>query len=99
MALSQLTPLHDRIIVERLAGETQTKSGLILSSGAVEKPDQGTVVAVGSGRLLKDGTQVPLEVRVGDLVLFGSTAGQNIKVDDKPFLVLKEEEIYAILDN
>ena len=99
MALSQLTPLHDRIIVERLAGQTQTKSGLILSSGAVEKPDQGTVIAVGSGRLLKDGTVVPLEVQVGDLVLFGATAGQNIKVDDKPYLVLKEEEIYAVLDN
>jgi len=92
-----LRPLHDRIIVERLDQETKTASGLIIPDAAAEKPDQGTVLAVGNGKILEDGKVRPLDVKVGDRVLFGKYSGQAVKVDGKEVLVMREEDVMAIV--
>ena len=92
-----LRPLHDRVIVERLDQETKTASGLIIPEAAAEKPDQGIVLAVGNGKILEDGRVRPLDVKVGDRVLFGKYSGQVVKVDGKELLVMREEDIMAII--
>ena len=93
-----LQPLGDRIVVKALEPEEKTKSGLVLPDTAKDKPKQGTVVAVGSGRVLDNGEVKPLEVRKGERVLFGSYAGTEVKVNGKEFLVVSENEILAVLD-
>jgi chaperonin GroES len=92
-----LRPLHDRVIVERLEQETKTASGIVLPEAAAEKPDQGKVLAVGNGKILEDGKVRPLDVKVGDTVLFGKYSGQAVKVDCKEVLVMREDEIMAIV--
>ncbi|MDB5838611.1 MAG: co-chaperone GroES [Herminiimonas sp.] len=92
-----LRPLHDRVIVERLDQETKTASGLIIPEAAAEKPDQGVVLAVGNGKILEDGKVRPLDVKVGDRVLFGKYSGQAVKVEGKELLVMREEDIMAIV--
>ena len=92
-----LRPLHDRVIVERLEQETKTASGIVLPDAAAEKPDQGKVVAVGNGKILEDGKVRPLDVKVGDKVLFGKYSGQAVKVDGKEVLVVREDDIMAIV--
>jgi chaperonin GroES len=92
-----LRPLHDRVIVERLDQETKTASGLIIPEAAAEKPDQGVVLAVGNGKILEDGKVRQLDVKVGDRVLFGKYSGQTVKVDGKEVLVMREEDIMAIV--
>ena len=92
-----LRPLHDRVIVERLEQETKTASGIVLPDAAAEKPDQGKVVAVGNGKILEDGKVRPLDVKVGDKVLFGKYSGQAVKVDGKEVLVMREDDIVAIV--
>ena len=92
-----LRPLHDRVIVERLEQETKTASGLVLPEAAAEKPDQGKVVAVGNGKILEDGKVRPLDVKVGDKVLFGKYSGQAVKIDGKEVLVMREDDIMAIV--
>jgi len=92
-----LRPLHDRVIVERSDQETKTASGLIIPDAAAEKPDQGVVLAVGNGKILEDGKVRPLDVKVGDRVLFGKYSGQAVKVDGKELLVMREEDIMAIV--
>jgi len=92
-----LRPLHDRVIVERLEQETKTASGIVLPDAAAEKPDQGKVVAVGNGKILEDGKVRPLDVKVGDKVLFGKYSGQAVKVDGKEVLVMREDDIMAIV--
>ncbi|MEO0314351.1 MAG: hypothetical protein RI928_807 [Pseudomonadota bacterium] len=92
-----LRPLHDRVIVERLEQETKTASGIVLPDAAAEKPDQGKVVAVGNGKILDDGKVRPLDVKVGDKVLFGKYSGQAVKVDGKEVLVMREDDIMAIV--
>ena len=92
-----LRPLHDRVIVERLEQETKTASGIVLPDAAAEKPDQGKVVAVGNGKILEDGKVRPLDVKVGDKVLFGKYSGQAVKVDGKDVLVMREDDIMAIV--
>jgi chaperonin GroES len=90
-------PLHDRILVQRVEGETKSKGGLILPGSAQEKPSEGLVLAVGTGRVDKEGNVTPLVVKVGDRVVFGRYGGTEIKVDGEDRLVLREEDIYGIV--
>jgi len=92
-----LRPLHDRVIVKRLDQETKTASGLIIPDAAAEKPDQGEILAVGNGKVQENGQVRPLEVKVGDRVLFGKYSGQAVKVEGQELLVMREEDIMAIL--
>jgi chaperonin GroES len=92
-----LRPLHDRVIVKRLDQETKTASGLIIPDAAAEKPDQGEVLAVGNGKVQENGNVRPLEVKVGDRVLFGKYSGQSVKVNGEELLVMREEDIMAIV--
>ncbi len=92
-----LRPLHDRVIVKRLDQETKTASGLIIPDAAAEKPDQGEILAVGNGKVQENGNVRPLEVKVGDRVLFGKYSGQAVKVDGQELLVMREEDIMAVV--
>ncbi|MEY3263829.1 MAG: hypothetical protein RL717_1306 [Pseudomonadota bacterium] len=93
-----LRPLHDRVIVERSEQETKTASGIVLPEASAEKPDQGKVLAIGNGKILDDGKVRPLDVKVGDTVLFGKYSGQTVKIDGKEVLVMREEDIMAIVE-
>jgi chaperonin GroES len=93
MALN-ITPLHDRVLVRRLEEKETVKGGIIIPDTAKEKPQEGEVVAVGNGRREK-GELIPLDVKPGDRILFGKYSGNDIKVDDEEFLILKEDEILA----
>jgi len=93
-----LRPLHDRVIVKRLDQETKTASGLIIPDAAAEKPDQGEVLAVGNGKVQENGNVRPLEVKVGDRVLFGKYSGQAVKVNGDELLVMREEDIMAVVN-
>lgn len=92
-----LRPLHDRVIIKRLDNETKTASGLVIPETAAEKPDQGEVLAVGTGKKDDSGKVIPLDVKVGDRVLFGKYAGQTVKVDGNELLVMREEDIMAVV--
>lgn len=94
----QIRPLYDRVIVKRVEHSRTTASGIVIPDTAAEKPEQGEVVAVGKGKQLNDGSLRELEVKVGELVLFGKYAGQTVKIDGQEFLVLKEEDILGIID-
>jgi chaperonin GroES len=91
-------PLHDRIIVKRLAEEERTKGGIIIPDTAKEKPLEGSVLAVGNGRIMEDGKVRPMDVKKGDKVLFGKYAGTEIKIDGEEHLILREDDILAVLD-
>ncbi|MDX3904786.1 MAG: co-chaperone GroES [Pigmentiphaga sp.] len=92
-----LRPLHDRVIVKRLDNERKTASGIVIPESAAEKPDQGEVLAVGPGKKTEDGKVLPVDLKVGDKVLFGKYAGQAVKVDGEELLVIREEEILAVI--
>ena len=92
-----LRPLHDRVIIKRLDNETKTASGIVIPDNAAEKPDQGEVLAIGAGKRDDSGKVIPLDVKVGDRVLFGKYAGQTVKVDGNELLVMREEDIMAVL--
>ncbi|CAM8434864.1 MAG: chaperone Hsp10, affects cell division [Pseudomonadota bacterium] len=94
----KIRPLHDRVIVKRLEEERTTASGIVIPDSATEKPDQGTVQAVGNGKILEDGSVKKLDVKVGDKVLFGKYAGQAVKVDGEELLVMREEDIMGIVE-
>ncbi len=94
----EIRPLYDRIIVKRIDQQRQTASGIVIPDTVTEKPEQGDVVAVGSGRLLQDGSVRPLQVKKGERVLFGKYAGQTVKVDEQELLVLKEEDVLGIIE-
>lgn len=94
----RIKPLYDRVVVTRLAAETTTKSGIVIPDNAAEKSTQGEVRAVGDGALLESGELRPLAVKVGDRVLFGEYAGSEVKVDGETWLVIRESDIVAILD-
>jgi chaperonin GroES len=94
----QLNPLHDRVVVKRVEADTTTASGLIIPDNVAEKPDQGVVLAVGQGRRTESGSLVPMSVNVNDKVLFGKFAGQAVKIQGEEVLVLREEEIYAVIE-
>ena len=94
----KLRPLHDRVVVKRLENETKTASGIVIPDNAAEKPDQGEVLAVGPGRLDEDGDRIKMDVKVGDRVLFGKYSGQAVKVEGDELLVMREEDIMAVVD-
>ena len=93
-----IRPLHDRLIVKRLEEEEKTKGGIIIPDNAKEKPQQGEVIAVGSGKVLEEGKKVPLEVKKGDRVLFGKYSGAEIKIDGQEYLMMREEDILGIVE-
>lgn len=93
----KIRPLHDRVIVKRLEAEEKTASGIVIPGSAAEKPDQGEIVAVGKGKILESGEVRALDVKVGDKVLFGKYSGQAVKVDGEELLVMREEDIMAVL--
>jgi chaperonin GroES len=91
-------PLHDRIIVQRLEEAEQRVGGIIIPDTAKEKPQQGKVIAVGKGRIEKDGKITPLDVKKDDTVLFGKYAGQEIKIDGNEYLIIREEEVLGVIE-
>jgi chaperonin GroES len=91
-------PLHDRIIVQRREEGEQQIGGIIIPDTAKEKPQQGKVVAAGNGKANDDGKRVPLDVRAGDLILFGKYAGQEIKLDGEEYLIMKEDDVLAVIE-
>jgi len=94
----KLRPLHDRIIVRRMDQETTTASGIVIPDAAAEKPDQGEVLATGNGKILDDGKVRPMALKVGDRVMFGKYAGQAVKVEGEELLVMREDDIVAIVE-
>jgi len=92
----KIRPLQDRIVVKRLEGEAKTKGGIIIPDTAKEKPIEGRIVAVGNGKVLKDGKVRPLEVKVGDVVLFGKYSGTEVKLDGEEHVLLREDDVLAV---
>ena len=91
-------PLHDRLIVRRLEEGEQQIGGIIIPDSAKEKPQRGTVIAVGNGRVNKNGTRVPLDVKAGDLILFGKYTSQEVKLDGEEYLIMREDDVLAVVD-
>ena len=96
--MANIRPLQDRILIKRVKEEEKTKGGIIIPDTAKEKPMEGKVIAVGSGRLEKDGKRTALEVKAGDRILFGKYAGTEIKIDDEEHVILREDEVLGILE-
>ncbi len=94
----KIRPLHDRVVVRRKEEETKTAGGIVLPGKAAEKPSQGEVVAVGTGRVLDSGEVRPLALKVGDVVVFGQYAGSTVKLDGEELLIMSETEIFGILE-
>jgi chaperonin GroES len=92
----KIRPLQDRIVVKRLEGESKTKGGIIIPDTAKEKPIEGKVVAVGNGRVLKDGKVRPVDVKVGDTVLFGKYSGTEVKLDGEEHVLIREDDVLAV---
>ncbi len=93
-----IRPLHDRVIVKRMAEERKTASGIVIPDSAAEKPDQGEVVSVGPGKRDESGTRIAMDLKVGDRVLFGKYAGQTVKVEGEELLVMREEDIMGVVE-
>lgn len=93
-----LRPMQDRIIVKRLEEETKTAGGILIPDTAKEKPQQGEVVAVGKGKVTEDGKVLPLDVKVGDKVLFGKYAGTEIKLEGQDYMIMREDDILGVLE-
>ena len=91
-------PLHDRVVVKRIDAEEKTKGGIIIPDTAKEKPQEGEVLAVGPGKRDEAGKLIPMDVKVGDRILFGKYSGQNVKVDGDEYLVMREEDIMGVLE-
>ena len=94
----KVRPLHDRIIVQRLEEGEQRVGGIIIPDTAKEKPQQGKVVAAGKGKAKDDGKVLPLDVQAGDTILFGKYSGQDIKIDGEEYLIMREDEVLAVLE-
>jgi|UniRef100_A0A7C3UXB2 chaperonin GroES len=94
----KVKPLADRILVERIEEEETKKGGIILPDTAKEKPQQGKVIAVGPGRIDEKGNRIPMEVKKGDYILFGKYSGQEIKIEDKEYLIMREDDVLAIIE-
>jgi chaperonin GroES len=95
--MMKVRPLHDRLIVRRIEEKETVKGGIIIPDTAKEKPQEGEVLAIGNGKLLENGTKVALDVKVGDKILFGKYTGTDIKIDGKEVLILREDEVLAVL--
>ena len=93
----KIRPLHDRVIVKRMEEERKSAGGIVIPDTAGEKPDTGEVVAVGTGRVLEDGKVRPLDVKVGDKILFGKYSGQTVKLEGTEYLVMREEDIMGVI--
>lgn len=93
-----LRPLHDRILVTRIEEDEQVVGGIIIPDSAKEKPQQGKVIAVGAGKADKDGKRIPLDVKDGDTILFGKYSGQEVKIDGQEYLIMREDEVLAIVE-
>jgi chaperonin GroES len=93
-----LRPLHDRILVQRIEEEEQKVGGIIIPDSAKEKPQQGKVVAVGNGKADKDGKRISLDVKEGDTILFGKYSGQEVRVDNEDYLIMREDEVLAVIE-
>jgi len=93
----KIRPLHDRVLVKRIEEEAKTKGGIIIPDTAKEKPQEGRVVAAGTGKVLEDGTVRPLDVKAGDRILFGKYSGSEITLDGDEHIILREEDILAVL--
>ena len=93
-----LRPLHDRVIVKRIESETTTASGIVIPDNAAEKPDQGEVIAVGPGKFDEDGDRMDMSVKKGDRVLFGKYSGQTVKINGDELLVMKEDDLFAVVE-
>ncbi|MBW1850906.1 MAG: co-chaperone GroES [Deltaproteobacteria bacterium] len=93
----KIKPLHDRVIVKRIEEEETTKGGIIIPDSAKEKPAEGKIIAVGKGKLLDDGKRQPLDVKEGDIVLFGKYGGTEIKINGEEHLIMREDDIIAIV--
>jgi chaperonin GroES len=94
----KIRPLNDRVIVQRIAEEEVTKGGIIIPDSAKEKPQEGKVIAVGNGKVLENGTKLPMDVKVGDKILFGKYAGTEIKLDGEEFLMMREDDILGVVE-
>jgi chaperonin GroES len=94
----KIRPLHDRILVERVEEKEVRKGGIIIPDTAKEKPQEGKVIAAGNGKVTDDGKRLPLDVKAGDRILFGKYSGSEVKLDEKEYLILREEDVLAILD-
>jgi chaperonin GroES len=94
----KIRPLHDRVIVKRLEEERTSPGGIVIPDSAAEKPVQGKIVAVGKGKILEDGTVRPLDVKVGDKILFGKYGGTEVKIDGDELVVMREEDIMAVFE-
>ncbi|HAF45028.1 MAG: co-chaperone GroES [Nitrosomonadales bacterium] len=94
----KIRPLSDRVIVKRLEAETKTASGIIIPDAATEKPDQGEIVAIGNGKVGDDGKLLPMNVKVGDRVLFGKYSGQAFKIDGQELLTMREDDIIGVVE-
>ncbi len=94
----KIRPLHDRLLVERLEEKEVKKGGIIIPDTAKEKPQEGKVIAVGNGKVTDEGKKVPLDVKAGDKILFGKYSGSEVKLDDKEYLIMREDDILAILE-
>jgi len=93
----KLRPLNDRVLVKRLEEKEVKKGGIIIPDTAKEKPQEGEVIAVGPGKLTEDGKQQPMEVKAGDRILFGKYSGSEVKLDDEEYLIMREDDILAVL--
>ncbi len=93
-----IRPLYDRIVVKRIEEKETVKGGIIIPDTAKEKPQEGEVVAVGKGKRLEDGKLVPLDVKVGDRILFGKYSGNEIKIDDQEYLIMREDEVLGVIE-
>jgi len=94
----KVRPLHDRIMVERVEEQEVRRGGIIIPDTAKEKPQEGKVVAVGTGKVGDDGKKIPLDVKAGNKILFGKYSGSEVKIDDKEYLIMREEDVLAILE-
>jgi len=95
----KIRPLQDRVIVKRIEEEEKTKGGIIIPDSAKEKPQEGKVIAVGKGKLMDDGKVIPLDVKVGDRILFGKYSGTEVKIDGEEHLIMREEDILGIIES
>ena len=93
-----IRPLHDRVVVRRLESETTSAGGIVIPDSAKEKPIQGEIIAVGNGKVLEGGNVQPLDVKVGDKVLFGKYSGTEVKVDGTDYLVMREDDVMAVIE-
>ncbi|MDP2798868.1 MAG: co-chaperone GroES [Deltaproteobacteria bacterium] len=94
----KIRPLQDRIVVKRLEEEDKTKGGIIIPDTAKEKPIEGKVIAVGNGKVMENGTRVPLEVKAGDRILFGKYSGTEVKIDGEEHLIMREDDVLGIIE-